>query len=39
MVGLALDCWTSSNGYAFLAIVMSWVDDKWELRMFDYFYY
>jgi hypothetical protein len=36
MVSLALDCWTSSNGYAFLAIVMSWVDNNRELRKFIY---
>ncbi len=31
MVSLALDAWTSCNGYAFLAIVMHYVNDDWEL--------
>lgn len=32
MVSLSLDAWTSGNGYAFLAIVMHYVDDNWETR-------
>ena len=31
MVSLALDAWTSSNGYAFLAIVMHYVNNDWKL--------
>ena len=30
-VSLSLDCWTSSNQYAFLAIVMHYVNNNWEL--------
>jgi hypothetical protein len=30
-VSLSLDAWTSSNGHAFLAIVMHWVNDDWKL--------
>ena len=32
MVSLSLDAWTSSNDFAFLAIVMHYVDENWELR-------
>lgn len=35
MVSLALDAWTSANGYAFLAVVMHYVNDDWELGRFD----
>ncbi|OBZ65066.1 putative AC transposase [Grifola frondosa] len=31
-VSLALDCWTSSNKWAFLCIVMSFVTEDWELE-------
>ncbi|KAJ7734348.1 hypothetical protein DFH07DRAFT_780342 [Mycena maculata] len=27
-----LDAWTSSNGYAFIAIVLHWIDNKGQLR-------
>lgn len=30
-VSLSLDAWSSSNGYAFLAIVMHYVTDDWQL--------
>ncbi|KAJ6553900.1 hypothetical protein B0H10DRAFT_2123978, partial [Mycena sp. CBHHK59/15] len=29
---LSLDAWTSSNGYAFIAMVLHWVDNKGELQ-------
>jgi len=32
-VSLSLDAWTSSNGHAFLAIVMHWINDDWKLGM------
>lgn len=28
-VSLSLDAWTSSNGYAFLAIVMHYISNDW----------
>ncbi|KAM5534121.1 hypothetical protein V8D89_012212 [Ganoderma adspersum] len=31
-VSLSLDAWTSSNGFAFLAIVMHYVTDDWRLE-------
>jgi hypothetical protein len=31
MVTLILDAWTSPNGLAFLAIVMRYVTEDWEL--------
>ena len=37
-VSLSLDAWTSSNGHAFLAIVMHWIDDDWNLGMLFLFY-
>lgn len=37
MVSLSLDAWTSSNGYAFLAIVMHYVDDNWESRTSSFY--
>jgi len=30
-VSLSLDAWTSSNGHAFLAIVMHWINGDWKL--------
>jgi hypothetical protein len=32
-VSLSLDAWTSSNGHAFLAIVMHWINEDWKLGM------
>lgn len=32
-VSLALDVWSSPNGHAFLAIVLSYVTDDWTLGM------
>jgi len=32
-VSLSLDCWTSSNQYAFLTIIMHYVNNDWELGM------
>ena len=33
-----LDCWTSSNQFAFLGIVAQWIDDDWNLNtgIFDF---
>ncbi|KIK76512.1 hypothetical protein PAXRUDRAFT_18157 [Paxillus rubicundulus Ve08.2h10] len=31
-VSLSLDAWTSSNGYAFLAIVLHYVTNDWKLE-------
>ena len=31
MISLALDAWTSSNNYAFLAIVAHYINKKGEL--------
>ncbi|KAJ6616314.1 hypothetical protein B0H10DRAFT_1879187, partial [Mycena sp. CBHHK59/15] len=28
---VSLDAWTSSNGYAFIAIALHWIDNKGEL--------
>jgi hypothetical protein len=30
-VSLSLDAWTSSNGHAFLAIVMHYINNEWQL--------
>ena len=30
-VSLSLDSWTSSNGHAFLAVVMHYINDDWKL--------
>jgi hypothetical protein len=30
-VSLSLDAWTSSNGYGFLAIVMHYINNDWQL--------
>ena len=30
-MSLSLDAWTSSNGHAFLAIVMHWINSDWKL--------
>ena len=32
-MSLSLDAWTSSNGHAFLAIVMHWTNSDWKLGM------
>ena len=37
-VSLSLDVWTSSNGHAFLAILMHWIDNDWNLGMLFLFY-
>ncbi|OCB88219.1 hypothetical protein A7U60_g4624 [Sanghuangporus baumii] len=31
-VALSLDAWTSSNGYAFLAIVIHYISNEWDLQ-------
>lgn len=31
-ISLSLDMWTSSNGHAFLAIVMHWINNDWKLE-------
>ena len=31
-VSLTLDCWTSSNQWAFICIIMTYVTDDWELE-------
>jgi hypothetical protein len=33
-VSLSLDAWTSSNGHAFLAIVMHYISNDWRVGMF-----
>lgn len=35
MVGIAIDAWTSSNGHAFVAIMMQYLDDDWNIRAFS----
>lgn len=35
MVSLSLDAWMSSNGFAFLAIVMHYVNADWELGVWQ----
>lgn len=31
-IAIAGDCWTSSNGHAFLAVVGSWITNNWTLE-------
>lgn len=33
MAAIALDAWTSSNQYAFMAIVLHFVNEDWEVGM------
>jgi hypothetical protein len=34
-ISIILDAWTSSNGHAFLAIVARYVNDDFDLGMYD----
>lgn len=38
MAAIALDAWTSSNQYAFMAIVLHYVTEDWEVGMFTYIF-
>jgi hypothetical protein len=31
-VSFVIDCWTSSNQYAFQGVIACWVDDEWNLK-------
>lgn len=36
MVAITLDAWTSSNQYAFMAIVLHYVTEGWEVGMLSH---